>query len=83
MVCNHQNLGLMAFGPTIASHLTEQQEEDLLAVLRENRKAVGWALADIKGISPSIVQHRIHLIDQSQNETHSVDSTPLCKRLSV
>ena len=72
-----------AFPVIIVYHLTEQQEEDLLTVLRENREAIGWTMADIKGISPSIVQHRIHLIDQSQNETHSVDSTPLCKRLSV
>jgi len=32
----------------------EQQEEDLLAVLRENREAIGWTMADIKGISPSL-----------------------------
>jgi len=50
-----------AFPVIIASHLTEQQEEDLLVVLRENREAIGWTMADIKGISPSIVQHRIHL----------------------
>jgi len=43
-----------AFPVIIASHLMEQQEEDLLAVLRENREAIGWTMADIKGISPSI-----------------------------
>ena len=55
-----------AFPVIIASHLTEQQEEDLLAVLRENRKAIGWTMADIKGISPSIVQHRIHLMEDAK-----------------
>ena len=50
----------------IASHLTEQQEEDLLAVLRESREAIGWTMADIKGISPSIVQHRIHLTEDAK-----------------
>ena len=44
-----------AFPVIVASHLMEQQEEDLLAVLRENREAIGWTMADIKGISPSIV----------------------------
>jgi len=44
-----------AFPAIIASHLTEQQEEDLLVMLRENREAIGWTMADIKGISPSIV----------------------------
>ena len=43
------------FPVIIASRLTEQQEEDLLAVLRENREAIGWTMAHIKGISPSIV----------------------------
>ena len=66
-----------AFPVIIASHLTKK-EEDLLAVLRKNREAIGWTMADIKGISPIIVQHRIH-----QNETHSIDSIPLYKRLSM
>ena len=55
-----------AFPMIIASHLTEQQEEDLLAVLSENREAIGWTMADIKGISPSIVQHQIHLIEEAK-----------------
>jgi len=46
------------FPVIIASHLMEQQEEDLLPVLRKNREAIGWTMANIKGISPSIVQHR-------------------------
>ena len=50
-----------AFPVIVASHLTEKQEEDLFAVLRENREAIGWTMADIKGISSSIVQHQIHL----------------------
>ena len=43
-----------AFPVIIASHLMKQQEEDLLTVLRENREAIGWTMADIKGISPSL-----------------------------
>jgi len=33
----------------------------LLNLLRDNKEALGWTLGDIKGISPIIVQHRIHL----------------------
>ena len=35
-------------------------------VLRENREAIDWTMIDIKGISPSIVQHRIHLTDDAK-----------------
>ena len=45
----------------ITSDLDQIQEEKLLAILRENQKAIGWIMTDIKGISPSIVQHRIYL----------------------
>ena len=45
----------------IASNLTNRQEENLLATLRRHREAIGWTMADIKGLSPKIVQHRIHL----------------------
>jgi len=55
-----------AFPVIIASHLKEQQEEDLLAVLRKNREAIDWTMADIKGISPSIVQYRIHLKEKAK-----------------
>ena len=55
-----------AFPVIIASHLTQQQEENLLAVLRKNREAIGWTMADIKRISPSIVQHRVHLIEEAK-----------------
>ncbi|XP_015939816.1 uncharacterized protein LOC107465350 [Arachis duranensis] len=36
----------------IAKELTFQQEERLLTVLRRNKKAIRWSLADIVGISP-------------------------------
>jgi len=53
-----------AFPVIIASHLTKKQEKDLLAVSRENREAISWTMADINGISPSIVQYHIHLIEE-------------------
>ena len=37
------------------------QENQLLEILKTHRTALGWAIADIKGISPLICTHRIHL----------------------
>jgi hypothetical protein len=50
----------------IASDLINAQEEELLGVLREHREAIGWTIEDIKGISPSLVMHKIHLEDNSK-----------------
>ena len=43
----------------ISASLTELEEEKLLRVLRDHRNALGWSLADLKGIRPSICMHRI------------------------
>ncbi|KAF5776609.1 putative nucleotidyltransferase, Ribonuclease H [Helianthus annuus] len=43
----------------IAANLTKAQEKALMRVLVEYRAAIGWTIADLKGISPSIVMHRI------------------------
>jgi hypothetical protein len=45
----------------IASDLQEDQENNLLEVLKEHKEAIGWTVADLKGIDPSICMHRIHL----------------------
>ena len=37
------------------------QETQLLEILKTHRTALGWTIADIKGISPLIYTHRIHL----------------------
>ena len=50
----------------IASDLDGDQETKLIALPRENKEALGWTLRDIKGISPSIVQHMIHLEDNAK-----------------
>ncbi|XP_074374216.1 uncharacterized protein LOC141714604 [Apium graveolens] len=55
-----------SFPVIIASNLTPSQEEELLIVLKENKVAIGWSISDIKGISPAIVQHRIHLVDDAK-----------------
>ncbi|KAJ0844735.1 putative transcription factor interactor and regulator CCHC(Zn) family [Helianthus annuus] len=43
----------------IASNLTMEQEKKLMGVLVSNRAAIGWTIADLKGISPSVVMHKI------------------------
>ncbi|XP_073138896.1 uncharacterized protein [Henckelia pumila] len=50
----------------ISKKLTEDQEERLVTVLKEHKTAIGWTLADIKGISPSICMHRILLEDDAK-----------------
>jgi len=49
------------FPVIITSHLNEGQEENLKAILRKHSEAIGWTMTDIKRLSPTIVQHRIHL----------------------
>jgi hypothetical protein len=50
----------------IASNLKDAQEEEFLEVLREHKEAIGWTIDDIKGISPSLVMHKIHLEENSK-----------------
>ncbi|CAN6562542.1 unnamed protein product [Malus baccata var. baccata] len=45
----------------ISSSFTTQEEEKLLRVLKEFKSALGWTLADIKGISPTTCMHHIFL----------------------
>ncbi|XP_057790974.1 uncharacterized protein LOC131008091 [Salvia miltiorrhiza] len=47
----------------ISAELTHEQEMALMGVLRSNKLAFGWGLADISGISPATCMHRIHLED--------------------
>ncbi|XP_052198389.1 uncharacterized protein LOC127805674 [Diospyros lotus] len=54
------------FPVIISADLNEEQVEKLLRILREHRKAIGWTLSDIKGISPSICMHKINLEENSK-----------------
>ncbi|KAK8684027.1 hypothetical protein V6N13_040064 [Hibiscus sabdariffa] len=47
----------------ISSKLQADQEEKLIATLRQHKEALGWTIADIKGISPTICMHKILLED--------------------
>ncbi|XP_027156720.1 uncharacterized protein LOC113757799 [Coffea eugenioides] len=50
----------------ISSALSKIQEEKLIRVLREYKEAIGWTIADIKGISPSICMYRIRLEEDAK-----------------
>ena len=47
----------------ISASLTAAKEDKLLRVLRDHKDALGWSLADLKGIRPSMCMHRILLED--------------------
>ncbi|KAK8676047.1 hypothetical protein V6N13_034101 [Hibiscus sabdariffa] len=47
----------------ISSKLQANQEEKLIATLQQHKEALGWTIADIKGISPTICMHKILLDD--------------------
>ena len=47
----------------VSAELTTEQEEKLILVLKQFKKAIGWTIADIRGISPSVCMHKIILED--------------------
>jgi hypothetical protein len=51
------------FPVVISSKLNDEQESKLLKILRMHKGAIGWTIAEIKGISPLICTHRIYLED--------------------
>jgi len=62
------------FPVIIVSHLNDWEEEDLKAILRKHRKAIGWTMTNIKGLSPTIIKHCIHLNENATlKETRNVD----------
>ncbi|KAJ8899455.1 hypothetical protein K2173_018429 [Erythroxylum novogranatense] len=48
----------------VSTELTNVQEEKLLRVLKGHKRAIGWTIADIKGISPLFCQHKIILEEE-------------------
>ncbi|RDX92572.1 Retrovirus-related Pol polyprotein, partial [Mucuna pruriens] len=43
----------------ITNNFHQEQEDKLLEVLRQHKKAIGWKLSDLLDINPSICMHRI------------------------
>ena len=50
----------------IATGLTNTQEEKLVKLLCDHKTTIGWTLADINGISPSMCIHHILLEDNTK-----------------
>ena len=50
----------------ISSSLSNMEKEKLLNILKEHKEAIGWSLADIKGIRPSMCMHSILLEEESK-----------------
>jgi hypothetical protein len=50
----------------IAKDLTSVQEEKIMKLLCDHKTTIGWTLADIKGISPSMCMHHILLEDNAK-----------------
>ena len=48
-------------------------EHQLINILQEHKEAIGWRIADIKGISASMVMQRIHLEDTTKASQHVFD----------
>ncbi|KAH9800697.1 hypothetical protein KPL71_000768 [Citrus sinensis] len=66
--------------PSIESPLS--QEQSLVDLLGKYRRAIGWTMADIKGISPSICMHKILLEDCSSNSVeHQRRLNPIMKEV--
>ena len=45
----------------ISANLSEHEETKLLKTLKKHRAAIGYTLDDLKGISPTLCQHKIKL----------------------
>ena len=45
----------------ISANHSEKEEEKLLKTLKKHRAAIGYTLDDLKGISPTLCQHKINM----------------------
>ena len=50
----------------ISANLSEHEEERLLKTLKKHRAAIGYTLDDLKGISPTLCQHKINLEEDAK-----------------
>lgn len=55
-----------SFPVVISSALISFQEKALLDVIAKHRRAIGWSIADLKGINPLVCSHRINLEDDAK-----------------
>ncbi|CAL2238597.1 unnamed protein product [Prunus armeniaca] len=60
----------------IAIGLTSYEEDSSIEVLKEHKTGLGWTIADIKRISPSMCMHRI-LMEEDSKPSHSKWVSPV------
>ena len=53
----------------ISANLSEHEEKKLLKTLKKHRAAIGYTLDDLKGISPTLCQHKINLEERCQTSS--------------
>ena len=58
--------GKMHCPVVISSLLRNPQEARLLQILHRNKKAIGWKISYLKGISPIVCTHHIYLEEESK-----------------
>ena len=58
--------GKMHCPVVISSLLSNPHEVSLLQILHRNKKAIGWKISDLKGISPTVCTHHIYLEEESK-----------------
>ncbi|CAM8999252.1 unnamed protein product [Rhodiola kirilowii] len=63
----YEFLGSNSTHPVIVgTTLNENETSKLLHVLKNNRKALGYSIEDLKGISPSLCMHRINVEENAK-----------------
>ena len=64
----------------ISVALNENEEQQLLRILRNYKKAIAWSIEDLKGINPSICMHKILLNDDAKTSVeHQRRLNPVMK----
>ncbi|XP_070050815.1 uncharacterized protein [Nicotiana tomentosiformis] len=73
---------LMLFGNIDLDDEVKQMEEKLLRVLREHKRAIGWTMANISGISPTFFMHKILMHDgHKPSVEHQCRLNPIMKEV--
>ena len=66
----------------IFATLTELEEQKLLEVLKKYKEAIAWSMEDLKGISPSILMHKILLEENAKTSIeHQRRLNPVMKEV--
>lgn len=51
----------------VATDLAEDQKNQLLNILKKQKRDIAWKISNIKGTSPTVCMHRIFLKENSKN----------------